>query len=52
MLNMQHAWEIQRVRPKRRYIYLDVVKEDIQQVGAREDGVFVRSLLRIRFGES
>ena len=31
---------------------LDVVKEDMQEVGAREDEVFYRSLRRISNGDS
>ena len=54
-----------RPRPKRRYFdilgkrrkrrskwgYLDVVKEDMQEVGEREDEVFDRSLCRISCGD-
>ena len=33
-------------------MYLDVVKEDMQEVGAKEDEVFAQSVLRIHCGDS
>ncbi len=38
VLEIQLSGKRKRGRPKRRY--LDVVKEDMQEVGAREDEVF------------
>ena len=44
-LEMQLPGKTKWGRPRRRY--LDVVKEEMQEVGAREDVVFDRSLWRI-----
>ena len=39
---MQRSWKRKWGRPK--WMYLDVVKEDMQEVGAREDEIFARSI--------
>ena len=48
-LEMQLPGKRKRGRPKRRY--LDVMKEDMQEVGAREDEVFTRSVWKVRCGD-
>ena len=45
VLEIQSPGKRKRGRPKSRY--LDVVKEDRQEVGTREDEVFARSVWRI-----
>ena len=44
-LDIQFQGETKQGRPKRGY--LDVVQEDVQEVGMREDEVFARSVWRI-----
>ena len=50
LLEMQLPRKRKRRRPKRRH--LDVVKEDMQLVGAREDEVFDWSVWRIHCGDT
>ena len=49
MLEMQLPGKLKRRTQKRRY--WDVVKEDIQEVGVRENEVFDSSLWGISFGD-
>ena len=45
-------WEKEDEKDQRGGVgYLDVVKEDMQEVGAREDVVFDRDVWRIRYGD-
>ena len=49
VLEMKLPGKRRRGRPNRRY--LDTVKEDMQEVGARQDYVLDRNLWRIRRGD-
>ena len=49
MLEMQLSGKGRWGRPKRRY--LDVMKEDVQEIGAREEKVFDRSFFENPLGD-